>query len=204
MMPTIQKVQREPIQQVPPGNSAQFSVEQYHAMIDAGVFDENHNYELLNGWIVKKMTIKPPHAFCVSTLTDLLIPLLGSDWILRCQQPIATDDSEPEPDIAIVAGPRRQYTGRHPGTGKVELVIEVATVSLEQDLTTKLAIYAVAKIPQYWVVNLNARCVEVFTLPRGGKSPAYRQQVTIPADGDIALSLRGQANGTISVREFLP
>ena len=47
-MPTIQKVQREPIQQVPPENIAQFSVEQYHAMIDAGVFDENHNYELLN------------------------------------------------------------------------------------------------------------------------------------------------------------
>lgn len=193
-----------PSSQVPPAQVARFSVERYHALLASGLLTENDRFELLNGWIVQKMTINPAHAFCVSALDALLAPRLGPDWVLRCQQPITTTDSEPEPDLAIVVGPRRQYIARHPGLGEVELVIEVADTSLELDLTTKLRIYALAKIPQYWVVNLNARCVEVFTMPRGGKSPRYRQQVTVGADGDITLSLRGQPLATVPVREFLP
>ncbi len=203
-MPTIQKVRREPIQQMPPGNVAQFSVEQYHAMIDAGVFDTDRHYELLNGWIVKKMTTNPPHATCVRCLNRLFSRILDDDWALIIQDPITVSDSEPEPDLAVAYGGNRGFRGRHAGPGEVELVIEVADTSLADDLTRKLPIYAAARIPQYWVVNLNARCVEVFTLPRGGKSPVYRQHVTVPEDGDIAVSLRGQVVGTVSVREFLP
>ena len=74
-MPTIRKVQREPIQQVPLRNIAQFSVEQYHAMIDAGVFDVDRNYELMNGWIVKKMTSDSAALFGLSLVgTSLSAP----------------------------------------------------------------------------------------------------------------------------------
>lgn len=181
-----------------------FSVAEYHDLGRLGILTPEHKVELLHGWIVKKMTVNPAHAQAVHRLSKLLTRVLGETWDVRSQNPVTLTESEPEPDIVVAIGPITRYNAAHPTPNEIELVIEVADTSLVDDLTTKLAIYAAAKIPQYWVVNLIDRCVEVFTLPRGGKSPRYRQQVTIPSDGDIALSLRGQTIETISVREFLP
>ena len=181
-----------------------FTVAQYHELDRLGFITTADRVELLNGLIVQKVRISPPHAYTVRAAFNLLDELLDESWHVRTQNPVTLSESEPEPDVVVAKGPIARYNTAHPKPNEIELVIEVADSSLVQDLTTKLAIYATAKIPQYWVVNLTDRCVELFTLPRGGKSPRYRQQVTIPADGDIAVSLRGQVVGTVSVREFLP
>ena len=150
------------------------------------------------------MTVNPAHAQAVHRLSKLLTRVLSETWDVRSQNPVTLTESEPEPDIVVAIGPDVRYDEMHPTPNEIELIIEVAGASLEHDLTTKLAVYANAKIPQYWVVNLTDWCVEVFTLPRAGKTPKYRHHVTVNTFGHITLSLRGKAIGTISVREFLP
>lgn len=181
-----------------------FSVAEYHDLGRLGILTPEHKVELLHGWIVKKMTVNPAHAQAVHRLSKLLTRVLSETWDVRSQNPVTLTESEPEPDIVVAIGPDVRYDEMHPTPNEIELIIEVAGASLEHDLTTKLAVYANAKIPQYWVVNLTDWCVEVFTLPRAGKTPKYRHHVTVNTFGHITLSLRGKAIGTISVREFLP
>jgi Uma2 family endonuclease len=169
-------------------NVFRLSVRQYHEMIGAGVFTDDDRVELIEGVLVRKMTKGPPHEFAVSVLKDMLTPLVGSEWVVRAQSAITLRDSEPEPDIAIVAAPHERYRRRHPGPRDVALVIEVAESSLEFDRTDKLRIYAGAGLAVYWIVNLVDDQVEVYTEPRGGKSPTYRKHAVFGPDDVVALA----------------
>src|SRR4051794_9081741 len=75
------------------------SVEQYHAMIEAGILHSGEPVELLEGWLVPKMTKHPPHIFATQTLRDLLPPLVAPGWFVNDQEPVTTEESEPEPDL---------------------------------------------------------------------------------------------------------
>lgn len=183
-----------------------FTIEQYHEMARTGILSEHDRVELLNGWIVEKMTIHPPHAFAVRRLSRLLDRLLTDEWIVSVQQPvtIAASDSEPEPDVVVMAGPDERYASRHPSPKDVALVVEVADSSLADDRTTMLAIYAAARLPVYWIVNVRDRQVEVYTQPRGGKNPTYRARQDYGPDDAVPLVLAGKAVGSIPVKELLP
>ena len=188
---------------VPADMLRRFTVDEYHRMIANGVLSEDDPFELLEGWIIRKMPIDPIHAFAVSTLALLLGNLLSTDWFVRTQQPITSDESEPEPDICVAPGPRTLYRTRHPTPLESELLIEVANSSLAVDRGRKLEFYARAGVPQYWIVNLVANRVEVYTKPRGGKSPTYKSCVQYaPGDG-IPLFLAKKPVGTLPVSEFL-
>src|SRR3954447_11323324 len=103
-----------------------FSVAEYHQMIDAGILTTNHKVELLDGWIVDKMTQNPPHVTVVTRLTRWLASILPEDeWTLRVQGPITLSTSEPEPDVVLARGPDSSYEKRHPGPKDVALLIEV-------------------------------------------------------------------------------
>ncbi|OWK37994.1 hypothetical protein FRUB_07114 [Fimbriiglobus ruber] len=182
----------------------QLTVDQYLAMARHGILTKDDRVELLDGWIVNKMTIHPPHSFAVCSLQDLFSFLPQRDWSLRIQQSIVLPTSVPEPDVAIAVGARTLYMDRHPGPKDLPLVIEVADSSLAADQTVKLGIYAGAKLPQYWIVNLIDRRVEVYTEPRGGKNPLYRKRVDYGPDGVVPVALFGQEFGSIPVREILP
>src|SRR5439155_11180306 len=123
-------------------------------MIDAGVFAEDENFELLEGLIVRKMTKHPPPWIATGFLRDALIALGIPDFFVHSQDPVTTNDSEPEPDIALIRGDRRDYLGRNPDPKQAPLVIEVAESSLRQDRALKKRIYARAGIPVYWIINL--------------------------------------------------
>jgi Uma2 family endonuclease len=183
-----------------------FTVEQYHQMAQAGILKEGEKVELLNGLIFEKMTIYPPHSYAVGQLNRLLGRLLDDRWVLRVQQPVTipSRDSEPEPDILVATGPAARYVGRHPGPKDVALVVEVADSSLAEDQTTKLAIYAAARLPVYWVVNLVDRRVEVYTDPRGGKNPTYRARRDYDPGDAVPVTLGGRSVGSIPVNELLP
>src|ERR1700722_19947266 len=114
-----------------------FTVDQYHQMIDAGVFDKYDRVQLLEGRIVDKMTHKPRHDASVDLTQSAIAPLLPADWRVRCQCAITTTDSEPEPDIAVVLGPARRYSQRHPGPRDIGLIVEIADASLRDDQTTQ-------------------------------------------------------------------
>jgi Uma2 family endonuclease len=181
-----------------------FTVEQYHEMIRTGILTEDDRVELLNGWIVEQMPPNPPHSQAVRCLNRRLTALLGGEWVLCVQDPATMASSEPQPDVAVAIGPEERYTGRHPGPRDVVLVVEVADTSLAQDQTTKLGIYAAAKLPVYWIVNLVNRRVEVYTQPRGGKNPTYRARQDYGIKDKVPVTLAGRTVGSIPVREILP
>lgn len=133
-------------------------------MIEAGVFDEDERLELLEGVIVSMTPQRAPHARRIQWLNRFLSRRLGDEYAVRPQLPLTLGiRSEPEPDLAVVRAESAASEDRHPGTAI--LVIEVAGDSLRRDRRVKAAIYAGVGIPEYWIVNLEARAVEAFSEP---------------------------------------
>lgn len=181
-----------------------FSVDQYEKMIEVGVLTSNDRVELIEGIVVQKMTQHPPHAVAIDYTLDALRPLLSEGWRLREQKPIKISDSEPEPDLVVVRGPLQRYERRHPGPREIALLIEVADTSLEADRQDKGRTYARARIPVYWIINLNDRQVEVYTQPKSGKSPAYRHRIDYASTAKVPMMIEGNEVGQVSVSDLLP
>jgi hypothetical protein len=180
-----------------------FTVQQYRQMVDQGILGENDRVELLDGWIVDKMTHNPPHDACISLVKDEIEPRLPRDWMLRIQSAITLSTSEPEPDFAVVKRPARRYSQAHPRPADIGMLIEVAESSLLEDREYKSILYAQDRIPIYWIVNLIDRQVEVYTEPRGGKTPGYRQRKDYAEDETIPLIVAGRKVGAIAVKDLL-
>jgi Uma2 family endonuclease len=182
-----------------------FTVDEYHAMIDAGVFAEDENFELLEGLIVRKMTKHPPHWIACGALRDALIALNIPGFFVHSQDPVTTSDSEPEPDLALIRGKRRDYLKGNPDPKKAPLVIEFADSSLTRDRRWKKRIYARARVPVYWIVNLIDRQVEIFSKPSGPvKKPDYLSRDIVAADGTVPVVIDGKERGRLAVKDFLP
>lgn len=191
--------------ELPPFPVRRFTVDEYHSLIAAGVFAEDEDFELLEGWIVPKMSRNPPHDVSISLITVVLLRLLPPGWHLRNQSAAATRGSVPEPDFAVVRGTPRDYTGRHPGPGDIALVVEVADSSLGRDRGIKQRIYAKARIPIYGIVNLVDGVVEVYSDPTGpAKTPSYRRRHDYLGDDLIPIVIDGQEMGRVSTREVMP
>jgi Uma2 family endonuclease len=182
-----------------------FSVAEYHKLIEIGILTEDDNLELLEGYLVHKMSRNPPHDAALQLLQELLPRLLLAGWCLRMQSAITLSSSEPEPDGAVVRGNARSYSSRHPTPADIGVVIEVADATLAGDRIDKGRIYAQAGIACYWIVNLVDRQVEVYTAPSGPvASPAYAQRQDLHSGDDIPLTLDGVVTASIPVRELLP
>jgi Uma2 family endonuclease len=148
---------------IPSAPLRRFSVDEYHCMIDAGVFGPDDRVELLNGLIIQMSPHNPPHDTCVGLSEDALRSRLPSDWILRVQASITLSQGEPEPNIAIVRGDRRKYLREHPKPSDIGLVVEISDSSLQLDRTAKSAMYARECIAAYWIVNIPEFKLEVYT-----------------------------------------
>lgn len=189
---------------VPPLPIHRFTVDEYHKMIEAGVISENDRVELIHGWIATKMGINPPHNTAVNKLMKAFLAIIGPDGVVRIQQPITTSDSEPEPDVVMATGTDADYEKRNPAPAEVIVLVEVAESTLREDQTTKLALYAGAKVGVYWIVNLVDRRVEVYTQPKGGKNPTYKTRTDYGPDDVVPVVIAGKQVGTIAVKELLP
>jgi Uma2 family endonuclease len=182
-----------------------FTVSEYHKLIEIGVLSENDNVELLDGYLVHKMSRNPPDDATLQLIQATLPRHLPAGWCLRMQSAITLASSEPEPDGAIVRGDARTYSARHPGAADIGLVIEVADTTLTGDRVDKGRIYAQAGIPCYWIVNLVDRQIEVYTAPSSaGTAPAYAHRQDFHAADDVALTLDGKAIAKIAVVDLLP
>jgi Uma2 family endonuclease len=142
--------------------TAKWTLDDYHRMIDAGIL-ENRSVELLNGEIIDRVPEGPEHAQSSSDTADYLKTLLGSRAKVRDGHPITLlNNSEPEPDIAIVKPLGQIYRTRHPYAEDIFWLIEYSNTSLAKDLETKRKIYAASEIQEYWLVDLKHRCLRVF------------------------------------------
>ncbi len=148
-----------------------FSVSEYHRMADAGILAPDERVELINGVIYKMSPVNPPHSGACKRLGEIFHGLKGRPrrWIVQVQDPVLLpDDSEPEPDVALLR-PREAendfYDDAWPGPEDVFLLVEIADSSLSKDQTLKAATYARAGILEYWILNLAERRVEVHRQP---------------------------------------
>lgn len=185
----------------PPDKIRRLTVEQYHRMGEAGILTEDDRVELLEGLLVDQITKKPQHSVSMGLVTDGLVRLVPTGWSIRVQEPITTPDSEPEPDICVVRGSRRDYTENHPHPADVALVVEVSDATLQQDRTLKLRIYARARIPVYWILNLPERTLEVYTEPAGDGD--YRQRRTYLETDNAPVWIVRQEVGQVAVAKLL-
>ena len=181
------------------------SVEQYHAMIQAGILTDDDPVELLEGWLVAKMPRNPPHRLATQLTREALARLVPTNWYVDAQEPLTTANSEPEPDVMVVRGERRQYLNRHPGPREVALVVEVADTTLQRDRRAKKRLYAQAGIPVYWLINLVENQCEVYTDPSGpAEQPDYRQRQDYGRADTVPFVLEGQTIGQLAAQELLP
>jgi Uma2 family endonuclease len=190
---------------VPPFPVRRWTVAEYHQLIQIGVFAHDEQFELLEGWIVPKMSRNPPHDVALDKAQEVIRHNLPAGWRLRVQSAITTGDSEPEPDLAAVLGPAERYLDHHPGPTEIGTLIEVAESSLAQDRVEKGRIYARAKIPVYWIINLVDRRIEVYTDPTGpDRMPCYRQRQDYGANQSVPLCIEGRVVAQLPVQELLP
>jgi Uma2 family endonuclease len=170
-------------------------------MEDAGLFD-GRRFELLDGELIDKMGQNPPHASAIQLLLEWLVTLYGAARV-RVQLPIdvAPADrprNEPEPDVVALAQKKSEFTRRHPRGDELLLAVEVADTSLLGDLTTKRDLYARAGVPEYWVLDLNARRVIVH---RASSGRGYAHIMTVAEHESIALESYAAA---IPLTQILP
>jgi Uma2 family endonuclease len=158
-----------------------FTVDDYYAMADAGILHEDDRVELIEGEIIEMTAIGSHHAACVDRLTRLLVRQVGDEAVVRVQNPVRLSDlSEPQPDLALLRPRADFYAARHPVPADTMLVIEVAHTTLGYDRGVKLPLYAQTGIPELWIVNLDARVVEVYADPAAGR---FRVQEEARSDG---------------------
>lgn len=178
---------------------------EYERLIELGVFHENERLELLGGQLVVREPQGSPHAVAIELCEDAIRAAFGAGWRVRVQLPVALDeDSEPEPDLSIVAGKPRDSRGEHPS--RPALIIEVAESTLDFDRQEKGSLYARAGIAEYWIVNLIDRVLEVSRQPTPDSAApfgwTYRERHSLgPAS---SISPLAHPDARITVADLLP
>ena len=157
---------------------------EFHRFGDMGAF-EGRRPMLIDGVILEQGPMNPPHAITLGLVEGAIQTAFGVGWWLRHQSPlILGQDIDPEPDLAVVPGTPRDYTG-HPTTA--DLVVEVSDSSLDFDTNEKRLLYATAGIRDYWVVDINGRRLLVYRDPQAGDYAT--QQAFGPADAVSPLAV---------------
>lgn len=182
----------------PPLSLHRFSRDQYDQMIDAGVFGPEDRIELLNGEIIDMAPQKSRHATAIRLIEIRLSRIFSVGHDVRTQLPLSLDDrSEPEPDVAVVPGNPRDYRDAHPGSAL--LVVEVSETTLGYDRIRKLAAYARANIPEYWILDLNSETLEVCRHPE--RDTYTERRILKAADRLAPLAAPAQS---FTVSDILP
>src|SRR4029077_18134926 len=178
---------------------------EYDTMIDKSVFRSDERLELLGGELVDRDPHGGPHTFAIELAHKALRTAFGPEWRVRVLLPVALDEeSEPEPDVSVAQGPLRH--GSEPKPSRLALVVEIAASSLALERDFKGSLYARAPVPEYWIVNLNGRVLEVYRDPGPDASAlygcAYRRQLTLGPDDHVTPLAAPSAH--ILVADFLP
>jgi len=191
---------------IPAGPVRRFTIAEYEHLVEQGILGERDPYHLLNGEIRLKMPINDPHTSSAMKLERRLFRLTPDEFLIWIEKPISFpgSESQPEPDLAVVVGPENRYDAGKPHADDVCLIIEVADTSLAADRGEMSEIYAGGKVPEYWIVNLADRAVEVYTQPKGGKKPTYRTRTDYAAGQSVPVVLGGKPVGEIAVSDILP
>ncbi|MEZ5402962.1 MAG: Uma2 family endonuclease [Bryobacteraceae bacterium] len=163
---------------------------------------EGQRLELIDGDLIDKTRQSPPRAYVIQVLGAILGAAFGPR--LRTQLPIepAPDEREwslPEPDLAVVAEFDPRWSTQHPTGPDTVLVVEVADTTLRHDASLKRDLYARARVPEYWIVDIPGRCAIVHRRPEAG---VCREATTHESDSSIAPAC--EPNAIVALSYLLP
>lgn len=175
--------------------------EEYERKAAEGFFSPDARVELIEGIVYDMAPQKSPHATAYRLTQEALrsvFPLDSGAYEIRGQLPLAlSEDSEPEPDIAVVKGSIRDYLEDHPTTAL--LIVEVADSTLFHDRKRKVPLYARLGIPETWLLNLPRRVLEVYRNPLDG---VYRTHLILQAGDTVSPVARPDAS--LAIADLLP
>jgi len=171
------------------------SVEGFHRMGEAGVFERDARVELIEGEIVNMAPIGSPHVGSLNALNAWILRAVADRGVISIQNPlILNDHSEPQPDVVVLHPRADFYAGTLPRAADALLVVEVADSSVDYDRKVKSALYAAAGIPEYWIADWRVRKLVVHRDPAGEVYLDIRSydtpvDVTLAADPTIVVAL---------------
>ena len=178
---------------------------EYDKLIDLGIFQPGEPIELIGGELMVAEPQGAEHYTAIRKTAKALEAAFGLGWEVRTQGPIGLDEeSEPEPDVAVVPGGPEDYRSAHPS--RPVLTVEVAESSLGSDRERKGSVYARAGLRDYWILNLEARVLEVYREPAGDPSALFgwryaRHEVL---DASARVSPLAAPDASIRVGDLLP
>jgi Uma2 family endonuclease len=179
--------------------------QEYDRLIRAGFLGPEDHIELIGGTLVVAEPKGTAHEAAVGLVADAVRAAFGAGWVVRTQSAMAPDEeSEPEPDVAVVPGSHRDYRDAHPS--RPALVVEVSESSLTFDRRRKGSLYARAGIADYWILNLIDRVLEVHRDPAPSRRARFgwrHESVEVLRAGDTAAPLAAPA-APIAVADLLP
>jgi len=187
------------------------TVDEYDRMIEEGIIGEDDQVELWDGIVVPKMPKSPRHRVGTRKTAEALERVIPTTWHVAKEEAVVIKPwSKPEPDVAVIRSELKYDSSRDATAADCCLVVEVADRSLPDDQGKKLAGYARAGIPVYWIVNLRDDLVEVYTDP----DPSAGQYINHvdyrpgpggnPRTGRVPVIIDGREVARIAVADLLP
>ena len=182
-----------------------FTRAEYERLVELGAFQPDDPIELIGGELMVAEPQGAPHYTAIVKTSRALTEAFGPGWYVRTEGPIGLDeDSEPEPDVAVVPGEPDDYARAHPS--RPVLTVEVAESSLRADRQHKGSLYARAGLADYWVLNLVDRVLEVYREPVADSAApfgwSYLRSETFDASARVTpLAVPGSS---IPVARLLP
>jgi Uma2 family endonuclease len=193
---------------LPEGVPYRLSAADFFRMVELDIIPRERRVGLWEGQLYEKMGKNLPHSISTTLAATVLMRLLPADWCVWIESPVlVNDETAPLPDLTVVRGPVRDYLrrGSNPAVADIGLVLEVADTSLRKNLTRSLRTYARAGIPVYWVVNLVANRVEVYSQPIiEGDAARYASAEVFEPGKEVPLVLGGREVARIPARDLLP
>ncbi len=143
------------------------TVREFADMVRRGEIDEHERLELVEGRLVSySPPHNPPHWWAVRRLPFVVDRRLGDRVVVAPQLPVViSNDTQLEPDLAVLAIPEERYRTRLPEAREVHCIVETSDSSLRHDRTRKLRLYAAAGVPEYWIVDVRAQVIETYRRP---------------------------------------
>ncbi len=181
-----------------------WTISEYRKLGETGLFHDTKTM-LIHGEILVMAMPDPPHDTALSLTQEYLRTAFATGHYVRNQQGFDIGlDNDPSPDLAVVLGSIRDYAKRTPTTAV--LIVEISDSTLFKDITSKAELYATAKVPEYWVIDINNRQLYVFSdpvaLPAGLGATAYRKHI-VHAENET-VSPQSAPTASIRVADLLP
>ncbi len=182
-----------------------FKAAQVLRMIAEGIIPDDEDVELFDG-VLYKMTKGELHNCIVGLIGDAIRPLISEGYHVREEKSARKDeDSLPEPDVAVCRGKRTDYVPDPPPLDRLALVVEVDHHSYQADHVDKLAAYAGAGIPIYWIVDAVNQTVEVCSRPMSlAEGPTYGERVTFREGEALEVVIDDQPRSQVYVGDLFP